>query len=88
MHPFILNAIALVARFLNAEVPHSPSTRSTVDAVQGRQDAVNDLLSALRRISQVNKFAAELLYKLELDMGQAMNNHNASQLDQTDDTWT
>ncbi|KHO10942.1 hypothetical protein MAA_11479 [Metarhizium robertsii ARSEF 23] len=88
MHPFFPNAIALVARFLNAEVPYSPSTRSTVGAVQGRQDAVNDLRSALRRISQVNKLAAELLYKLKLDMGQAMNNHNASQLDQTGDTWT
>ncbi|PTB62994.1 hypothetical protein BBK36DRAFT_1128347 [Trichoderma citrinoviride] len=90
MHPFFPNAIALVASFLNADVPYLPSTRSSnaVDTVQERQDAVNELLAALRRSSQVNNLAAELLCKLELDIGQTASDGSVSQFDQADGVWT
>ncbi|KAL6867816.1 hypothetical protein J3F83DRAFT_765749 [Trichoderma novae-zelandiae] len=89
MHPFFPNAIALVTGFLNADVPYLPTTRSgnAADTVQERQDAVNDLLAALRRLSQVNNLAAELLCKLELDIGQAASDGSVSQFDQADG-WT
>lgn len=90
MHPFFPNAIALVTSFLNADVPYLPSSRGStaVDTVQERQDAVNELLAALRRSSQVNNLAAELLCKLELDMGQTASDGSVSQFDQGDGSWT
>lgn len=90
MHPFFPNAIALVTSFLNADVPYLPSTRggNAMDAIQERQDAVNELLAALRRSSQVNNLAAELLCKLELDIGQAASDGSVSQFDQGDGSWS
>ncbi|KAL7803573.1 hypothetical protein V8C44DRAFT_369738 [Trichoderma aethiopicum] len=90
MHPFFPNAIALVTSFLNADVPYLPSSRGStaVDTAQERQDAVNELLAALRRSSQVNNLAAELLCKLELDMGQTASDGSVSQFDQGDGSWT
>ncbi|GIJ86779.1 hypothetical protein Asppvi_005674 [Aspergillus pseudoviridinutans] len=62
MHPFLPNTIALVASFLNATSPNLASPD------EERLEGVNDLLSALRYLSDVNNLARDLLYKLEADV--------------------
>jgi hypothetical protein len=64
MHPFLPNAIALVASFLNASKtdPGAPD--------EGRSDGVSSLLCALRHMGEFNDLARELRYKLEADVVQ------------------
>ncbi|KAK2608937.1 hypothetical protein QQS21_002513 [Conoideocrella luteorostrata] len=62
MHPFVPNVMSLVASFLKTAIPHFASSD------EERQDHVESLLEALRRLSEINNLARDVLFKLEADI--------------------
>ena len=66
MHPFLPNAISLVVSFLEAPA----SGLESLD--EGRLEGINQLLCALRCLSDVNNLASEQVYKLEADIAQSI----------------
>lgn len=71
MHPFLPNAISLVASFLNTAAPNLVTSPD-----DERLDGIKDVLRALRYLSDVNNLARELLDKLEADVSK--NNTSAT----------